>query len=1179
MMVFTLIPGTALAEGTSGSVTSVNIVFNAILDDGSGGAELITGERLNVTDGLAEQYGYTIPETDHNGVSIDDPVYLDALVAAHIAKYGDSFTRDTAQNYLGLTSAGYLSKAFGKNFDYGVILTNGTSSSDGIKLAGSATGYIVTTTRIFEGDVLCAMNGPGYGMEYNTFFDKTKLTAAKNETISLTLEGNQPVMVMWGQPNASKVVPIYGDEDGEPFTVTYGYYALDGIEPTTLQYFDDPVTGNENGTFSFSFSESGEYLVVSEVYDSTGIQAVSPYCYITVENSSTLSDAGKAQNAAEAISWDTIRGENDSDCIMNVKKKLSLDNGAVWESSAPEIISATGEINAEKVNGKAELVTLTATVTCGTETAKKSITVMVRKPADSQKYEISAMADGINSFFCSNTSKISDWWTVVGMQQYLKSDPTTPLHIYDRQKQQLVDSAIETITNTTIGNSGGYEESSAVSAIATSIIMLESLGYNAEDIISLNKTEVNAVEKLSKADFAKAQEYVYYSTVAPYVTLALGTGGTKYNNAIQKNVDYLVALCEEKQTNWGYESGGTFYADLDTPTMILQGLAPNYDTNERVKAVVDKIVSWLSEKQDADTASFGNISTNSMAAIALSSLGIDVTSDARFIKNGKTLVDAFSASYTQGSNYQYTFGDDFSNKQGLVALTTMQNVAASQVAYNPFDFSSTAVNQAVASSKGTATEPTTPETDKNINVTVTIRGDAGIWTIQNVTVKEDSTVYHAFIAACEKAGFSQIGAATGYVSSITNTTTGKTLAHFDKGPNSGWLYKVNNVLPDVGLTSYQIKDGDRILWYYTDDWTKDPDAGKYMDTTTNQAVTTTGASGSATTTTPTEVTVSGDTAKATVTTENASEAIKQAQENKSSEIVLNVTSTDIKNAEKIQVDIPTSTAKEILNTTTADLTVETPAGSVTVPQDALKETVSESKGTTITIEITKVSKPTEIQKKAAGESGHIITVTIKSGDKVISTFGGKSLKLKAEIPTALKGKNIVAIHIAADGTVEKLSGKLVKEGTKEFYEFVTNHLSTFAIVDADELGLEVSDEEADIEKIKELVSDMSLKARSSKTSRKNIKVALTVDNDTAAAIKEIKEMGYTVKYKYYRSTKKSAKYQTKITKTTKSYINTSGTKGTKYYYKARVQVYDKDGKLVAQTALKQCKYAARKWTK
>ena len=73
-------------------------------------------------------------------------------------------------------------------------------------------------------------------------------------------------------------------------------------------------------------------------------------------------------------------------------------------------------------------------------------------------------------------------------------------------------------------------------------------------------------------------------------------------------------------------------------------------------------------------------------------------------------------------------------------------------------------------------------------------------------------------------------------------------------------------------------------------------------------------------------------------------------------------------------------------------------------------------------------------------------------------------------------------------------------------------------------------------------------------------------------------MGYTVKYKYYRSVKKSSKYTAKLTKKNSTYINTKGRKGTKYYYKAKVLVYD--GKtLIAQTALKQCGYGVMTWSK
>lgn len=118
-----------------------------------------------------------------------------------------------------------------------------------------------------------------------------------------------------------------------------------------------------------------------------------------------------------------------------------------------------------------------------------------------------------------------------------------------------------------------------------------------------------------------------------------------------------------------------------------------------------------------------------------------------------------------------------------------------------------------------------------------------------------------------------------------------------------------------------------------------------------------------------------------------------------------------------------------------------------------------------------------------------------------------------------------------------------------------------------------------LKQIESKVSQIQFAARSTKTSKKNIKVTLKLDEDTDAAIKEIQNLGYTVKFKFYRSTKKSSGYKVAMTKTSKTYTNSKGVKGNMYYYKARVQVFDKDGNLVAQTALKQCKYAKRLWTK
>ena len=114
---------------------------------------------------------------------------------------------------------------------------------------------------------------------------------------------------------------------------------------------------------------------------------------------------------------------------------------------------------------------------------------------------------------------------------------------------------------------------------------------------------------------------------------------------------------------------------------------------------------------------------------------------------------------------------------------------------------------------------------------------------------------------------------------------------------------------------------------------------------------------------------------------------------------------------------------------------------------------------------------------------------------------------------------------------------------------------------------------------KEKAGEIELVVRTSKTSKNNIKVTVKLTPALEAFIKEIKSAGYTVKYKFYRSVNKSSKYAARITKEEAEYLNTEGKKDKKYYYKAKLLIYDNEGNLVAQTELKQCKYGLRTWSK
>ena len=499
---------------------------------------------------------------------------------------------------------------------------------------------------------------------------------------------------------------------------------------------------------------------------------------------------------------------------------------------------------------------------------------------------------------------------------------------------------------------------------------------------------------------------------------------------------------------------------------------------------------------------------------------------------------------------------------------------------------------------------TTPDDKAYIDVSFSLIGDTkhgtgahtGETWINRVTfsgLKKGSTAYDVFKAALQKEGYTYTATGAGYVSGIT-TPAGFTLKEFDNGPRSGWMYTINNVFPDY-MPVTTLKDGDNMVFFYVDDYNTtgwDPN-GKPGDSTYNPTnpetksdVTTSGASGSATTTAPTDVKVSEKTnadgtketvAEVKVDSKHHDEIIKQATEKKSAEIVLEVSKADSKGADNVQLTLDVAFVKNVADKTNADLTVNTENGKVTLDQETIKTVLGAAKGATITLEVSKVAKPTEVQKKAAGANGHVISLTVKSGNQIISDFNKGKATVMVELVSRLIGKKVAAIHIADDGTIEQLAGKVLTVGGKQYYEFMTPHFSTFAIVDADEVGLDAAEEPA--VDAKALVAKLTPAARSAKTAKKNVKVTTSLDKQDKEIISQLKDAGYTVKYRFYRSTKKAAGYKAAVTKKASTYTSTSGKKGTKYFYKVQVRVYDASGKLAAKTALKQCRYASRTWNK
>lgn len=270
MMLVGLVPQAVMAD--DGGIT---ITFSAQKD----GAFLFTRNEIEITDGLAEEYGYTVSEKDHNKVAVEDATVFDALVAVHKLKYGDKFTKDTAKNYLDISSSGMLTKAFSESATTTSFFVNGTMPNDGIVGQYGTTGYMADTARLKKGDnVELWFYQDDYWSDYYTYFTETKVEADENEKFTLELDGFMAMSAMGYEP---KPAPINGGDDGY---ITLNTVNKDGSLSEALKGADGKeITIDSKGKATMSFSKAGTYIVTaSGMEGSMGAPIVAPWCEVTV---------------------------------------------------------------------------------------------------------------------------------------------------------------------------------------------------------------------------------------------------------------------------------------------------------------------------------------------------------------------------------------------------------------------------------------------------------------------------------------------------------------------------------------------------------------------------------------------------------------------------------------------------------------------------------------------------------------------------------------------------------------------------------------------------------------------------------------------------------------------------------------------------------------------------------
>lgn len=326
---------------------------------------------------------------------------------------------------------------------------------------------------------------------------------------------------------------------------------------------------------------------------------------------------------------------------------------------------------------------------------------------------------------------------------------------------------------------------------------------------------------------------------------------------------------------------------------------------------------------------------------------------------------------------------------------------------------------------------------------------------------------------------------------------------------------------------------------------------------------------------------------ASVSKDLGDKLLDQAVSNKSDMIEITVKSSDANNGsgagstgaadsvKATEVELPKATVNAIAKDTNADLVIKTDNGEVVLDNKTLETIAGAAKGDTVTIVVGENTQLKETQKpaeKIVGKNGTLFDLVAKIGEKHLHQFEGGKAYVTLPMPEKLKGKDVLVIYIDDNGLCKILNHSVVKIGAEYYIRFTTTHFSTFAVVDKDEAERLIKEQNA--AHVKELMKSAKFKVTTTKTSKKSVKVQVAAKS-SKTMISDIKSLGYTVKYQFYRSTKKDAGYKLLKTSSKNSFISTKGTKGRKYYYKARVLVYD-GSKLVARSTLKRCSYGARR---
>lgn len=414
----------------------------------------------------------------------------------------------------------------------------------------------------------------------------------------------------------------------------------------------------------------------------------------------------------------------------------------------------------------------------------------------------------------------SNKWNVMDMGTYSKLNGAQ-YSLSEVAKQKYINTVIKNTLNGNYDKDNGYGLDQQ--NYSTEVMLpLTSIGVNAMLLYPENSN--TALDPLTKLE--NTTPYIS-EWATPYTLMAYNQGyGTGENE-----IDLLTGLLALQNDDGGF---GAYGSSVDSIGEILATLSfyrgyvdstAGIDVEKSIDDAIEYLAIQVSEDGTYTDGWNGyNANSTAMAVIGLAAV-FDIYDEKITSLFTESVEGLLSFAVNDSSGFwkapDTSIANDKATEQGFRALIAASQVMKTGKAFNVYDFSGNTLKpgyeKEITPSGGSGSY--VPKDDK-IRVKVSIKAIDGYW-MQNksVTLEEDATVSDALLKAIKGTGITQVGAENGYIESMEYN--GMELGEFTHGDFSGWMYKVNGTAPNVGVTDYSLRDGDKILFYFTKDYTNE----------------------------------------------------------------------------------------------------------------------------------------------------------------------------------------------------------------------------------------------------------------------------------------------------------------------------------------------------------------------